>query len=66
MPVYTVMAEAGDEDSPRLHNTASSSAIETLRRVSLFRRDGFKNIRVYREVELIDELELRRAAAAEA
>jgi len=64
MPVFTVMAENPEGEADKLHNEAVRVAADAVATVERFRAKGYRNIRVYRETEEIDETELRNAAAA--
>lgn len=66
MPVYTVMAENADGDTPKLHNEAARRAGDMVNVVERYRANGLQNIRIYCETQEIGEAELRVAAAAEA
>ena len=65
MPVFTVMAENADGDEVKLHNEAVRAAADAVATVERFRTRGYRNIRVYRETQEIDEAELRAVATSE-
>jgi hypothetical protein len=65
MPVFTVMAENAEGEAPKLHNEAVRVAADAVATVDRFRLKGYRNIRVYRETEEINEVELRAAATAD-
>jgi hypothetical protein len=65
MPVFTVMAENSEGEAYRLHNEAVRAAADAVATVERFRVRGYRNIRIYRETEEIDEPELHSAVALE-
>jgi hypothetical protein len=65
MPVFTVMAENAEGDAAKLHNEAVRAAADAVATMERFRIRGYRNIRIYRETQEIDEAELRDAVAFE-
>ena len=65
MPVFTVMAENADGEAFKLHNEAVRVAADAIATIERFRQKGFRNIRIYRETQEINEGELRAAAMSE-
>jgi hypothetical protein len=65
MPVFTVMAENPEGETVKLHNEAVRVAADAIATVERFRLKGFRNIRVYRETQEINESELRTAASVD-
>jgi hypothetical protein len=65
MPVFTVMAENPEGEAAKLHNEAVRAAADAVATIERFRDRGYRNIRIYRETQEIDETELRAAATGE-
>jgi hypothetical protein len=65
MPVFTVMAENPEGVAFKLHNEAVRVAADAIATVERFQQKGFRNIRIYRETDEINENDLRAAAATE-
>jgi hypothetical protein len=65
MPVFTVMAENAEGEAVKLHNEAVRVAADAVATVERFRLKGFRNIRIYRETEEINEGELRATVVSE-
>ena len=65
MPVFTVMAENAEGDTVKLHNEAVRVAAHAVATVERFRLKGFRNIRIYRETQEINEAELRADVLSE-
>ena len=65
MPVFTVMAENPENEAVKLHNEAVRVAADAIATIERFRQKGFRNIRIYRETQEINEGELRAAAISE-
>ena len=65
MPVFTVMADNADGEPFKLHNEAVRVAADAIATIERFRQKGFRNIRIYRETQEINEVELREAATTE-
>jgi len=65
MPVFTVMAENPEGEAVKLHNEAVRVAADAIATIDRFRLRGYRNIRVYRETQEINESELREVASTE-